>query len=170
LIKAGLVLDKDGVAIPHLDLETKVLNQIENSNEINNEKDAINADVVQYGLTREQIRNSLASNAHGSIMFQELFPDNYQVGMDFGIQNKDTRFDVSTSTRISPTGDVTGPIDYEISGGSKEFNLYAGESGEKKYFGGQFNKKIKKGVSIKGGIQKEDDVTKGQIKLEIELP
>jgi hypothetical protein len=153
-----------------IDLETKVLNQIEYSNEINHPEDAINADVVQYGLTREQIRNSLASNAHSSIMFQELFPDNYQVGMDFGIQDKDSMFDVSTSTTVDHTGDVTGPVDYEISGGRKGIKLYAGERGEKKYFGGQFDKKITDKVRLKGGIQKKDGLTSGKIKLEVDLP
>ena len=160
-------LSKGGVK-----LESKVRKQKEFANNNLSEKyagDYINSEIVQYGLTKEQIRNSIAGNAYGSIMFQELFPDNYDVGVDFGVEDKDSVFDFRTKTTVDSTGEVTGPIDYELSGQKGGINLYGGERQGEKYFGGGIKKEISPGVNVEGNFEKEGDLKRGNIKLKVDI-
>ena len=95
-----------------------IINQKENSNNNLNEKyakDYTSADIMQTGLTKEQLRNSLASSAGGNLMFQEIFPDNYDFGAEFFLKKNDSAFDFKTRTTIDNTGELTGPIDFEAS-------------------------------------------------------
>ena len=123
----------------------------------------------QIQLTKEQMRNSLASNAYGSIMFQEFFPDNYDVGVDFGLEDKDSVFDFRTKTTVDSTGEITGPIDYELSGQKGGINLYGGQRQGEKYFGGGIKKEISPGVNLEGSFEKEGDLKQGNIKLKVDL-
>jgi len=152
-------------------LQSKIRKQKEFANNNLSEKyagDYINSEIVQYGLTKEQIRNSIAGSAYGSIMFQELFPDNYDFGIDFGIENKNSVFDFKTKTSVDSTGEITGPVDYELSGQKDGLNLYGGEKQGEKYFGGGIKKQISSGVNIEGSFEKKGDLKQGKIKLKVE--
>ena len=149
-----------------------IINQKENSNNNLNEKyakDYTSADIMQTGLTREQLRNSLASSAGGNLMFQEIFPDNYDFGAEFFLKKNDSAFDFKTRTTVDSTGELTGPIDFEASLEKDGAKIYGGQRNEESYFGGSINKEIKPGVKIKGGFEKEGDLKQGHIGLEVDL-
>ena len=103
-------------------------------------KDITSADIVSTGidssiqqsLTKEQIRNSSASNEYYGNFFIDSIGDDYMpIEFGAGVQNKSDGFSVQANTVIDSTGEAVEDVDYNLQYKNKYINVNVGKKGDK---------------------------------------
>jgi len=175
-IKGGQYINTDLFAQLEADpdLPKKVVMQKENvNNNVNPKyaKDYTSLDFVHRNVTKEQfLRNSIAGNiGTGNLSFQEIIQDIYKLDGEIGFESKDFEIGTKADTIVDSTGENLTDLNFEFFGRTDGFELYGGQRQGKTFFGGKLNKEITPGVRIKGGIEQEDNLKRGNIGLEVDL-
>ena len=175
-IKGGQYINTDLFAQLEADpdLPKKVVMQKENvNNNVNPKyaKDYTSLDFVHRNVTKEQfLRNSIASNiGTGNLSFQEIMQDMYKLDGEIGFESKDFEVGTKADTIVDSAGENLTDLNFELYGRTDGFEIYGGQRRGKTFFGGKVNKEISPGVRIKGGIEQEDNLKRGNIGLEVDL-
>ena len=175
-IKGGQYLNTDLFTQLEVDpeLPKKVVMQKENvNNNVNPKyrKDYTSLDFVHRNVSQEQfLKNSIAGNmATGNLSFQEIMQDIYKLDAEIGFESKDFELGTKANTVVDSTGEAITDLNFELFGKTNGYELYGGQRQDKTYFGGSVNKEISKGVRLKGGFEKNENLKQGNIKIEVDL-